>query len=71
MARNDKRAQLRELAKEAEQQGWTVTQRKNGHYMWTAPNGKKVFSASTPSDPRAFKNHLSTLRKYGFVERKP
>lgn len=48
-------------------QGWTVTQTKNNHYKWTAPNGKIVFSSSTPSDSRAIKNLERDLRATGCI----
>jgi hypothetical protein len=56
----------RPLIRAAEAQGWEVRLRSNGHLLWVSPNGDKVFSAQTASDPRAQLNHLRQLRRFGF-----
>lgn len=56
---------FRELREIAEQQGWTVAVRNNGHLVWTSPTGGKVYTSATPSDHRAVKNIKRDLRKYG------
>lgn len=57
-----------DLIRQAERQGWKVTVTPGGHLKWTAPNGKVVFSAYSPSDSRALKNSVSQLRLAGFIE---
>lgn len=61
------------LIKQAMKQGWNVNPTNKGHYKWVSPSGGFFFTASTPSDRRAFKNIKRDLRRYGFVEieRKP
>lgn len=56
---------FRDMIKAAERAGWTVERRHGGHLKWKSPTGAVVFSASTPSDHRAIKNHMSLLRKAG------
>jgi len=51
----------------ATQQGWKVEQRSNNHYKLVAPNGKVVFTSSTPSDKRAIENIKRDLRSGGLV----
>jgi hypothetical protein len=58
---------MNQLRKEAEKQGWEVKLTSSGHVCWASPSGFKVFSAQTPSDPRAIKNHKSLLKKHGFT----
>lgn len=58
---------LKVLARRAEEQGWDLRQTGGGHLKWIAPSGAFVFTASTPSDHRAYKNILSSLRRRGFV----
>jgi hypothetical protein len=38
-----------------------------GHLKWIAPNGKVVFTSSTPSDGRALKNIQSNLKAAGLI----
>lgn len=60
--------ELKEIVKAAEEQGWRVKVLKNGHLMFLAPDGiNKATTGGTPSDHRAIDNHLSRLRRYGFV----
>lgn len=59
------KSDFKRLIKDAEKAGWTVEPSRGGHLKWKAPTGAVVFSASTPSDHRAIKNHLSLLRKAG------
>ena len=55
------------LEKQAINQGWRVSQSNGGHVKWLAPNGKVVFTSSTPSDNRALKNIQSNLKAAGLV----
>ncbi|WP_114906857.1 type II toxin-antitoxin system HicA family toxin [Ornithinimicrobium murale] len=55
---------LQQLRREYESRGWTVERTSNDHLRWTPPfKATPVFSASTPSEYRAFKNLRSTLRR--------
>ncbi len=44
--------------------GHTIEIRRNGHERWNCPNGP-VWAASSPSDKRALKNHITMLHKMG------
>lgn len=59
--------ELKTLINLAVGQGWSVSINKSGHYKWVAPNGKIVFSSSTPSDNRALKNLERDLKANGFI----
>lgn len=59
---------LRKRAKRAKSQGWKVEMTKGNHFVWIAPHGQKVYSAATPSDIRADKNHRARMRRAGFRE---
>jgi predicted RNA binding protein YcfA (HicA-like mRNA interferase family) len=61
------RREARQLAKRAEQQGWTVDLSNGGHLRFKAPDGKILFFSSTPSDSRSMKNQISVMKKHGFV----
>lgn len=56
---------FKDMIKAAEKAGWTVERTRGGHLRWKSPKGPVVFSASTPSDHRAVKNHVSEMRKAG------
>ena len=60
-----KSREYRELAEIAEEQGWTVEMTRSGHVRWMAPSGFIYFSASTPSDHRAYLNLRSDLYSKG------
>jgi hypothetical protein len=58
--------EARALVQEAEAQGFTVKEKKNG-WMLLTPNGQgAVMIHKTPSDHRALRNELARLRRYGF-----
>jgi hypothetical protein len=58
--------EARTLVREAEEQGFTVKEKKNG-WMLLTPNGQgAVMIHKTPTDHRALKNELARLRRYGF-----
>lgn len=59
--------ELKSLLNLAVKQGWVVEQRSNNHYKLIAPNGKVVFTSSTPSDRRAIENIKRDLRANGLV----
>jgi hypothetical protein len=60
--------ELREIAKAAEGQEWRVTETKNGHFWFYAPDGvNKVLAAGTPGGGRGMENLVAKLRSYGFV----
>ncbi|MGV8845799.1 MAG: hypothetical protein ACOH1Y_11495 [Propionicimonas sp.] len=62
-----KRGEMAVMMKAAARQGWVVTPTRGNHIKWLAPSGAIVFSASTPSDVRAYRNMASDLRKRGLV----
>lgn len=55
------------LISAARAQGWTIEVRRNSHLKWVSPDGKSVFTSSTPSDHRAVKNARRDLRKAGLM----
>ena len=58
--------QLRDAGKRALAQGWTIDRTGSGHHRWRGPHGKPtVFTPSTPSDPRSFRNALAKLKRAG------
>ena len=60
------KSEFKAIVKSAERQGWTITPGRK-HVKWQAPSGQVVFSSATPSDHRAVLNHLSLLRRHGYV----
>lgn len=58
---------FRALAREAIAQGWEVLA-SGRHLKWVSPDGKPIFSARTPSDHRAVRNHLALMRRAGFKD---
>lgn len=61
--------ELKEVLREAERQGWTVTETGGGHYKLVPPNKDKpiVYIGKTPSDFRALANIIARMRKSGFA----
>lgn len=57
----------RPIAAKALAQGWTIGSTKGGHLVWRSPEGRKVFSPSTPSDHRSLPNVIRKL-KHGGLE---
>lgn len=55
----------RQLAVAAIAQGWLVTCSASHHLRWLALDGSIIFSSSTPSDTRSWKNLRSRLRRHG------
>lgn len=46
-------------------QGWTIRRTGGDHFLWMAPDGRRVYCGSTPSDVRAGKNQRARLRRAG------
>ena len=57
--------ELKRIIALAIRQGYSVELRNNGHYKFTAPTGRFIFTSGTPSDRRAIKNILADLKKLG------
>lgn len=57
--------QVTELVEKARDQGWRVALNKAGHWRFAPPSGRLVFTGSTPSDRRAFKNLQKDLMRQG------
>lgn len=57
---------MKALIRKAAGQGWQVV--RGGHGLkWKPPgDGPVIFSSATPSDHRAWRNHLSLMKKAGF-----
>lgn len=55
--------QLRQIMKAAAKRGWEIVKTNGGHFKWTHPDGAIMFTAQTPSDPRAIKNIESRIRR--------
>lgn len=58
MSRKDHEAVMRA----AEQRGWTVQRRQNGHVVLIHPSGAKVWASGTPKDSRAHQKLERDLR---------
>lgn len=60
---------LKGLIRKAEHAGWTVSLTGGGHLKFIPPKGSDsavpVFTGSTPSDHRGFKNLCAMLRRRG------
>lgn len=61
------RKEIKQLIKEAEDQGWVVSLTNGDHFKWLSPRGGVFFSAQTPSDWRAVKNVERDLKNHGFI----
>jgi hypothetical protein len=61
---------IRDIAKAAEDQGWTVSRNKQQHWVFLPPTkeqgGPYVYSG-TPSDWRSIRNFLAHARRGGLV----
>lgn len=61
---------MRRLVRDAEQQGWTVSETRNGHFKFQAPDGEFTYiAASTPSEYRGNRNMLAALKRHGLSTR--
>jgi hypothetical protein len=55
-----------DLIDEAERQGWRAARTADGYQLF-APDGVNIVTIHlTESDPRAIKNTISRMRRYGF-----
>ena len=57
------RSAPKEVLTEIENEGWTLSYTKSCHVRWEHPNGAVVYSSSTPSCWRAWKNHINHMRQ--------
>lgn len=59
--------ELRKLAETAEQQGWVVKMTNSCHYKFIPPRKTEpiLFTSSTPSDFKAWKNFRKQLQRHG------
>jgi hypothetical protein len=59
--------EIRDIIRQLEAQGWTVTKgKRSGHWKAMAPGGKGiVYFPGTPSDWRSVANTKSRLRQLG------
>lgn len=51
------------VLRELEEGGWSLDVTGAGHVRWQHPGGAMVYAAGTPSDRRAWANHLANLRR--------
>ena len=57
--------ETRQLITRLRAAGLTVTQRRNGHYRITAPNGAHITASYSPRSPeRATRNIIADVRRY-------
>lgn len=60
---------LKKIVKDAEAQGFTWEPCSNNHIMFRDAAGATVaLFASTPSDPRSWKNSMGALKRAGFKQ---
>jgi predicted RNA binding protein YcfA (HicA-like mRNA interferase family) len=57
------RSAPKKVIEEMHAEGWTIEATGGGHVKWRHPSGALVYSAATPSDRRAWNNHLSQMRR--------
>jgi len=55
----------RSVARKAKRQGWTITGTRGRHLAWTSPAGAVVYTPSSPSDSRGYRNTVALLRRAG------
>lgn len=55
----------RKIARAAKAAGWAITPTRGGHLAWTPPEGRVIYTPSTPSDCRSFRNNLADFRRAG------
>lgn len=64
MRRRFHRREVRELVEYAEARGWSCDFTKNGHIVMRHPKvPQKLYTSSTPSDPRSCLNHKALIRR--------
>lgn len=61
---------VKELVREAYEQGWSIEVRRSGHLRWTSPTGAVVSTSMSASDRNAAHNIRRDLRRQGFVPRR-
>lgn len=54
---------LKKLIRQYQRLGWIVSKTGSNHYLWQAPDGRRVISASTPGDYGTLANIKSQLRR--------
>jgi hypothetical protein len=64
-ARSIRCKKTRDFARFAMERGWQVSITNGGHLKFVSPTGTVLFTSSTPSDWRAWKNFRSQLRRQG------
>ena len=65
MPRSDMKAEFRALRETAIDQGWRVDMTAGSHWRFKPPVGEIIVTSGSPSDPRAFLNIKSRLRRGG------
>lgn len=59
-------ALVRQLARLAQDHGWTVRRSGSGHFKFIPPNGERAVTVpATPSDKRSLANSIAQLRRAG------
>ena len=68
MAIHIRNSDMRDLVAYAESLGWAVEKSKGNHIKFSMDGSKPIFTSSTPSDPRAWKNCRSRLKRLAVAE---
>jgi hypothetical protein len=55
----------RKLAAAALRAGWRIERTQGGHFKWSPPIGRIIYTSSTPSDHRAMRNVRADLKREG------
>jgi len=59
---------LKRVLRALVEQGWRIEQSRGGHWKCYPPRGRYLVVVSgTPSDRRAVRNAVATLRRHGFI----
>jgi len=64
-ARSIRCKKARARARHAMERGWEVSLTNGGHLKFVSPTGAVLFTSSTASDWRTWKNFRSQLRRHG------
>ena len=57
----------RTLARKARKQGWTITMTRGTHLAWTSPSGAVIYTPSSPSESRGYRNTRAEFRRAGLA----
>lgn len=57
------RADIRKLERQYRRAGWVIQPTRSSHRLWIAPDGTRLVTSGTPSDPRSILNHMARVKR--------